>query len=76
MADNDATTKPPLETSLERINAVAMELKEFRSEVNTRLDRIDGMVHKTRGAMLDMRADLSGFRKEFNEFRDRFKEPA
>lgn len=82
MAD-EAQTKPALETLLERINAVATELREFRteagkfqgemnkfrSELDIRLDRIESVSYSTRGEFVEMRA-------EFREFLKQFKQPA
>ncbi len=74
------STKPTIETVLER-------LAEFRSEVNTRFDsfetrfgkfetvvdirfdRLEGEVSKSRYELVNLRAD-------FNEFRSQFKDPA
>jgi predicted nuclease with TOPRIM domain len=78
--DEKYSTKPTLETVLER-------LAEFRSEVTTRLDnfetrfgkfetvvdirfdRLEAEVSKSRYELVSLRAD-------FNEFRSQFKEPA
>lgn len=69
-------TKPTLEQVLERINAVAEVLTEFRSEVNNklddfdvRIDRVESVVNATHSEMLTLRAD-------FREFKSKFKEPA
>ena len=83
MSSEDYTTRPTLETILERINAVAQELHAFRAEtakaltaVDVRLDRIESLAYTTRGEMLAMRADFIELRDEFREFRSHFKEPA
>ncbi|MGH9900938.1 MAG: hypothetical protein ACRD68_03760 [Pyrinomonadaceae bacterium] len=68
----DATTKPTVETILERINALEgrllSEINALREEVGISLDRIEGMTNQTRAEMLTLRAD-------FKEFRLHLKEP-
>lgn len=68
----DATTRPTLDTILERINAIGQELrgeiKALRDDIEIRLDRIESMTNQTRAEMLTLRAD-------FREFRNHLKEP-
>ncbi len=59
-------TKPTLDTLLERINELGERMDKGFTAVNVRLDRIESMVHITRGEMLSMRAD-------FTELRDSLK---
>jgi hypothetical protein len=82
MAD-ELTTKPTIDTLLERINLVLTENRAFRAEVaerfevvETRLDRIESLANQTRAEMLAMRADFRELRSEFNGLRAQFKEPA
>lgn len=82
MSSEDATTKPTIETVLERIN----DLKEsvnarfsnmennmnarfeaLEESMNIRLDRISSLAHLTRSEMLGMRADFTELRKELRE---------
>lgn len=69
---DEATTRPTLDTILERINALGEELRgeirAFREDIEIRLDRIESMTNQTRAEMLTLRAD-------FREFRSHFKEP-
>ena len=73
---DEAITKPTLETILGAINAVGVELHQFRTDVGIRLDRMESFAHQTRSELLDLRADVKELRKEFNEFRSQFKQPA
>ncbi|HKQ53884.1 MAG TPA: hypothetical protein VJT74_16030 [Pyrinomonadaceae bacterium] len=80
---DEAVTKPNLKTILEAVNAIGVELHQlgvelhqFRTDVDIRLDRIEGFAHQTRSELLDLRADVKELRKEFNEFRSQFKQPA
>ena len=73
---DEAVTKPTLETILEAINAIGVELHQFRTDVDVRLDRMESFAHQTRSELLDLRADVKELRKEFNEFRSQFKQPA
>ncbi|HEU4593888.1 MAG TPA: hypothetical protein VFS10_01880 [Pyrinomonadaceae bacterium] len=65
----DATTKPTIETVLERVNALGEKIdgfrdyfetrfSSFRNEVEIRLDRIESMTNQTRAEMLTLRADF------------------
>lgn len=68
------TTKPTIETVLERLSALAdrfedlrQELISFRESVEIRLDRVESMTNATRAEMLTLRADfreLSGRLRE------------
>jgi hypothetical protein len=89
MAD-ELTTKPTLDTLLERVNDVfeqgSVNQREIRGlsvtveqrfeVVETRLDRIESLANQTRAEMLAMRADFRELRSEFNGLRSQFKEPA
>ena len=74
--NDEAQTKPTIETVLER-------LQDFRSEVTSRfnaiehqldnvdmrLDHIESFAHQTRSELIALRAD-------FKEFKSQFKQPA
>jgi hypothetical protein len=70
MAD-EYTTKPTLETLLERI--VGMEerlnvrLDRIDERLNVRLDRIEAEVKQTRSEFLTLRADFREFKAELKE---------
>jgi hypothetical protein len=73
---DEATTKPTLDTLLERINALAEEMRggfariEHRlDDFDVRLDRIEGLANKTHSELMYLRAD-------FKELKSQFKEPA
>ena len=74
----DVTTKPTLETVLERINALGdksdsfhegleSKLDSFREEIGIRLDRIESVTNATRAEMLTLRADFREFRASRKE---------
>ena len=73
---DEAVTKPTLKTILEAVNAIGVELHQFRTDVDIRLDKMEGFAYKTRSELMELRADVKEFRKEFNEFRSQFKQPA
>jgi uncharacterized protein involved in exopolysaccharide biosynthesis len=60
MTDDDATTKPTLETLLERINAIGGEMRgeirEFRLEVNKRFDLLEKKLDIVAKQVLDVQA--------------------
>ncbi len=53
-------TEPTIETILR-------ELREFRTEVSIRLDRIESMGNQTRAEMLALRADFTELRAQVRE---------
>lgn len=76
MADPDAPTQPLLSEILEAVKAIGIELHQFRTDMEIRLDRIESFAHQTRSELLALRADVKELGKEFNEFRSQFKQPA
>ena len=84
--NDEAVTKPTIETLLERVNLVldenrafreAMEIRldRFREAMEIRLDRIEGEVKLTHSELYSLRADFKELRVEFHEFRPQFKQP-
>ncbi|HEY0006575.1 MAG TPA: hypothetical protein VGB17_17470 [Pyrinomonadaceae bacterium] len=75
--DEDATqdiakkydTQPTISTVLERLDQLRTEIRDFREDIEIRLDRIESMTNQTRAEMLTLRAD-------FREFKSQLKEPA
>ena len=65
----DATTRPTIETVLERINALGERPDKRFAAVETTLEQMDTRLDRTQAMVHEMRAD-------FREFRARFKEPA
>jgi len=57
---DEAITQPTIQTLLERMD-------QMEERLTVRLDRIDSMVHTTRGEMLAMRADFSELRGQLKE---------
>jgi tetrahydromethanopterin S-methyltransferase subunit G len=79
----DATTRPTIETVLERINALGESMREGFAAVGVRLDKIEGRLDgmESRLDRLDARldrtqAEILELRVDFREFRSRFREPA
>jgi archaellum component FlaC len=75
---NEADTLPTIQTVLERINALADELRsEMRAgfvriehqleQMDIRLDRLEGEINKTHSEMMYLRADFKEFRSQFNQ---------
>jgi hypothetical protein len=82
MSDEGAT-RPPLETILERINALGTELRgnidtlrtelrSFRVAVEDRLEQLETRMDRTQGIALEARADLRELRADL---RAQFKQP-
>jgi len=74
MSADDLDTKPTIETVLERINALAETFQKEISIVHTRLeefdvrfDRLEGVILKTRMEFVEMRADLTEWRKQLRD---------
>lgn len=72
MDSDKITTKPTIETVLERINALAdrfdafqremmgfrQEIASFRESIEIRFDRVESVTNATRAEMLTLRADF------------------
>lgn len=71
MSSEDATTKPTIETVLERINGLEQRISEridaLEERLDSRLDRIESVANMTRSEMLDLRADFRDWRKQLRE---------
>lgn len=79
----DATTRPTIETVLERIDALGESMRDGFAAVGVRLDklearldRVDARLDRTQAEVLELRVDFREMRGEFREFRAQFKEPA
>jgi archaellum component FlaC len=79
----DATTRPTIETVLERINALGESMNEGFAAVHTRLNQMDGRLDRMdeRLEQMDTRLDrtqaiVHEMRADFREFRAQFKAPA
>ena len=79
----DATTRPTIETVLERINALGERMTEGFAAVVTRLNKMDGRLSQMdeRLEQMDTRLDrtqaiVHEMRADFREIRGRFKEMA
>ena len=79
----DATTKPTIETVLERINALGERMDEGFIAVHTRLNQMDERFDRMdeRLEQMDTRLDrtqamVHEMRADFREFRAQFKAPA
>ena len=67
MSDEDIMTKPTIETVLERINALAQSLQDFRNVVEERLERIETRLDRVQSMALDVRADMRELRMQLKE---------
>jgi archaellum component FlaC len=79
----DATTRPTIETVLERINALGERMDEGFAAVGTRLDKMEGRLDQMDEHLeqMDTRLDrtqsiVHEMRADFREFRGQFKAPA
>lgn len=72
----DATTRPTIETVLERINALGQLMNEGFAAVHTRLNRMDERLDQMDTRLDRTQAMVHELRADFREFRARFKEPA
>ena len=80
---DEARTKPTIETVLERINALStdlhanieslrVEMREFRTLIEDRLEQIETRLDRTQSVALGTRADLRELRADL---RNQFKQP-
>lgn len=65
----DATTRPTIETVLERINALGERMDKRFAAIETTLEQMDTCLDRTQAMVHEMWAD-------FREFRAQFKAPA
>jgi archaellum component FlaC len=72
----DATTKPTIETVLERINALGERMNEGFAAVGTRLDKMDEQLEQMDTRLDRTQAIVHEMRADFREFRAQFKAPA
>ena len=70
----DATTRPTIETVLERIKALGERIDEGFAVVGTRLDKMeerleqmDTRLDRTQAMVHEMRADFRDFRAQFKQ---------
>jgi hypothetical protein len=69
MSESELTTKPTLDTILERLNAQGEALRNGFGSIGQRLERIEIRLDRVESMVLEGRAD-------FREFRAAFREPA
>ena len=72
----DATTRPTIETVLERINALGQSMNEGFVAVWARFDKVEEQLEQMDTRLDRTRAIVHELRADFREFRARFKEPA
>jgi hypothetical protein len=68
MSNSEATTKPTLETIMDRIKAQGDEMRAGFQTIAARLEEIEIRLDRVQGIVLGVRAD-------FREFRSSFKQP-
>ena len=71
---SDEPTLPTNQIILERMDALANEVKSGNAALNhmleqmdIRLDHLEGFAHQTRSEVINLRADLKEFRSHFKE---------
>ena len=62
-----ADTKPTIETLLERLNAVAEEVRKGFASVEQKLERIEIRLDRVESMALETRADFKEFRSHLKE---------
>ena len=72
----DATTRPTIETVLERIHALGERMNEGFAAVGTRLDKMEERLDQMDTRLDRTQAMVHEMRADFREFRTQFKEPA
>ena len=72
----DATTRPTIETVLERINALGEHMNEGFAAVHTRLNQMDERLEQMDTRLDRTQAIVHELRADFREIRGRFKEMA
>ena len=72
----DATTRPTIETVLERINGLGERMNEGFAAVGTRLDKMEERLDQMDTRLDRTQAMVHEMRADFRDFRAQFKEPA
>jgi hypothetical protein len=72
----EATTRPTIETVLERINALGQSMNEGFAAVGARLDKVEVRLDRVEARLDRTQAEVLELRVEFREFRAQFKAPA
>lgn len=73
MSEDDKTTKPTIETVLERINTLAQQLQTFQESVNTQLPEMREIVVRLEEKQDKMQADLDNVKTELGAAREDFR---
>jgi transcription elongation GreA/GreB family factor len=72
----EATTRPTIETVLERINALGQLMNEGFAAVRTRLNQMDERLEQMDTRLDRTQAMVHEMRADFRDFRAQFKQPA
>ena len=72
----DKTTRPTIETVLERIDALGERMSEGFTAVHTRLNQMDERLEQMDTRLDRTQAMVHEMRADFREFRAQFKAPA
>ena len=72
----DATTRPTIETVLERIDALGERMNDGFAAVHTRLNQMDTQLEQMDTRLDRTQAMVHEMRADFREFRAQFKAPA
>lgn len=74
MAD-EAQTQPMLQTILERIDALATETRKRFDAVDERLEELETRMDKTQGIVLDTRATVRELKSDLRKLREQLNLP-
>ena len=67
MMSEEATTRPTIETVLDRINVLGERMDRRFAAVETTLEQMDTRLDRTQAVVHEMRADFREFRAQFKE---------
>jgi hypothetical protein len=67
----DYNTNPTIETVLERIEALGMEMRAGFAAINTRLDRLEAKLDRLNGRLLDIEGTSDMHDKRIASLEDR-----
>lgn len=72
---DDLTTRPTLDTVLERVNALGEDVRQGFTTITARLDRMDERLDNMDTRLDRTQAMVHEMRADFRELRGQFKQP-
>ena len=73
MSEDDKTTKPTIETVLERINAFSQQFQTFQENTNVQLTEMREIVVRLEEKQDKMQADLDTVKSELNDLKNELR---